>query len=273
MSDLSAFRAGLESRDTRGALTHKIDWANLAIWAQGALKREAKSMSRLRTAVGLIIAVGGGAAVVALVGFLLSRPGPNSTPLHAVVKGTIKTTHGTLPHAFLNLDTWPDSMAGEHGSDGGAHPDWVSYGPSTNLFVPAHSYVTVTIHQYDTGGQITNPFFSHVHGTVGGTEVIDGKTARGANPDSIGHTFTLRAAPTNQTTLFVSVPLPAVSDNAQPVKGSAYPKPHVVQFSFITGSKGTYVWNCEYPCGDGYYAFFGGPMGTRGYMSGTLTVG
>jgi hypothetical protein len=230
-------------------------------------------MSRLRTAVGLAIAIGGGAIVVALVGFLLSRPGPNSNPLHAIVKGTVKTAQGTLPHAFLNLQTWPDSMAGEHGSDGGAHPDWVSYGPSTNLFVPAHSYVTVTIHQYDSGGQITNPFFSHVHGTVGGTEIIDGKTEKGANPDSIGHTFTLRAAPTNQTNLFVSVPLPAVSDNAPVVKGTAYPKPHVIQFSFITGSKGEYVWNCEYPCGDGYYAFFGGPMGTRGYMSGTLTVG
>jgi hypothetical protein len=32
------------------------------------------------------------------------------------------------------------------------------------------------------------------------------------------------------------------------------------------------VWNCEYPCGDGTYAKFGGPMSARGYMSGTLTV-
>jgi hypothetical protein len=229
-------------------------------------------MSRLRTAVGLVIAIGGGALAVALVGFLLHRSGPNSQPYHASVKGTVKTAHGVLPHAFLNLQTWPDSMAGEHSSDGGAHPDWVSYGPSTNLYVPAHAYVTVTIKQYDSGGQITNPFFAKAHGTVGGTEIIDGKKATGTNPKSVGHTFTLRAAPTNQTPLFVSVPLPAVSDNAPVVKGTNYPAPHVVQFSFITGSKGHYVWNCEFPCGDGYYASFGGPMGTRGYMSGTLTV-
>ena len=68
------------------------------------------------------------------------------------------------------LATYPDSMAGEHGIDGGAHPDWVSYGPSTNLHVPAHSLVTVTIDQYDGGEKITNPYFAKVHGTVGGTD-------------------------------------------------------------------------------------------------------
>ncbi|MEO9140604.1 MAG: hypothetical protein ABI345_16270, partial [Jatrophihabitans sp.] len=89
----------------------------------------------------------------------------------------------------------------------------------------------------------------------------------------VGHTFTLHAAPTNQSPLFVSVPLPAQADTAPNAKGSAYPKPIVVTFSFVTGSAGKYVFNCEYPCGDGYYAKFGGPMATRGYMSGTLTVG
>jgi hypothetical protein len=46
----------------------------------------------------------------------------------------------------------------------------------------------------------------------------------------------------------------------------------VVRFSFMTGGPGKYVWNCEFPCGDGTYAKFGAPMSTRGYMSGTLTV-
>lgn len=230
-------------------------------------------MPRQRTIVGLLIAIGGGAAAVALVGYLLSRNGPNFTPLHATVKGTVHTAQGNLPHAFLNLSTYPDSMAGEHGTDGGAHPDWVSYGPSTNLFVPAHAYVTVTIKQYDSGDTITNPFFAAVHGTVGGTATVDGKSVDRINADSVGHTFTLHAAPTNQGALFVSVPLPALPDDAPVVKGSNYAAPHVVRFSFITKGKGEYVWNCEFPCGDGYYAKFGGPMSSRGYMSGTLTVG
>jgi hypothetical protein len=63
-----------------------------------------------------------------------------------------------------------------------------------------------------------------------------------------------------------------VADDAQNAPGSDYPAPHVVTFSFITGGKGEYIWNCEYPCGDGYYARFGGPMATQGYMSGTIDV-
>ena len=50
------------------------------------------------------------------------------------------------------------------------------------------------------------------------------------------------------------------------------PAPHVITFSFITAGPGEYVWQCEYPCGDGTYAKFGGPMSTQGYMSGTLIV-
>jgi hypothetical protein len=230
-------------------------------------------MTTLRTVVGSTLAVAGGMAVVALVGFLVSRPAPNSTPLHATVKGTVQAADGVLPHAFLQLASYPDSLAGEHGKSGGAHPDWVSYGPTTNLFVPAHAFVTVTIKQYDSGGQITNPYFAKVHGTVGGTVTVDGRTTTQVNPDAVGHTFTVHAEPTNQSPLFISVPLPAVSDTAPDVEGTNYPVPHIVQFSFITHGKGNYVWNCQYPCGDGFYANFGGPMSTGGYMSGTLTVG
>jgi hypothetical protein len=230
-------------------------------------------MPARQTIVGLAIAIGGGAVALVLIGTILHRSPPNSTPLSATVRGTIQTRAGTIPHAFLNLDTYPDSMAGEHGSDGGAHPDWVSFGPSTNLHVPAHALVTVTVRQYDGGERITNPYFAHVHGTIGDVMRVNGRLQTGTNPDAVGHTFTVHAAPTNQDPLFVSVPLPAVPDDRPIAKGSAYPPPNVVTFSFMTGGKGQYVWNCEFPCGDGYYAKFGGPMSTRGYMSGTLTVG
>ena len=48
--------------------------------------------------------------------------------------------------------------------------------------------------------------------------------------------------------------------------------PIVTTFSFYTGSKGEYVWNCEFPCGDGTYAKFGAAMSKYGYMSGKVTV-
>jgi hypothetical protein len=206
-----------------------------------------------------------GAAFVALMGLLLhQQPAP---AVAAAPQG------GTDSHqVFLHLSTYPDSMAGEHGKDGGPDPDWVSYGPTTTLTVPRNSLVTVTISQYDTGDVITNPWFAKVHGTVGGTETVNGKTVTKVDPSSIGHTFTLHAAPTAQDPLFVSAPLPALPDSAKPAAGSMYPKPNVVTFSFRTKGPGKYVWNCEFPCGDGTYAKFGGPMSTRGYMSGTLTV-
>jgi hypothetical protein len=225
-----------------------------------------------RPVLGLAITLGGAGVVLAVVAFGLSTKGPNNLRLDATVVGTAQTDQGTMKHATLKLASYPDSMAGEHGASGGAHPGWVSYGPSTNLHVPAHSLVTVTIAQYDAGEKITNPYFAKVHGTVDGTMTVDGKQETGTDPDAVGHTFTIHAAPGNQDPLFVSVPLPAVADDAPMAAGSDYPAPHVVVFSFVTGGPGQYVWNCEFPCGDGFYAKFGGPMATQGYMSGTLTV-
>ena len=216
--------------------------------------------------------VAAGVLVVVLAGTALARAGTTPGLLNATIKGTAQTPVGVLPHAFMELATYPDSLAGEHGPGGGSQPDWVSYGPTTNLSVPAHSLVTITIKQYDSGGTITNPYFATVHGTVDGTETVNGKTVTDVNSDAVGHTFTVHALPTNQDPLFVSVPLPALPDNAKPASGSNYPNPNVVTFSFVTGGPGNYVWNCEYPCGDGTYANFGGAMSTRGYMSGTLTV-
>ena len=228
-------------------------------------------MAVQRTLTGVGLSVLGGVAVVALTGAFLSHSSAQAGTLSATVNGTAQTPKGPLSHAFLNLATYPDSMAGEHGS-GGAHPDWVSYGPTSALRVPAHSLVTVTIKQYDGGETITNKYFAKVRGTVDGTMTVDGKVETQTDPDTVGHTFTIHAAPTNQDPLFVSIPLPAVADDAPVAAGSDYPAPHIVTFSFVTGGPGEYVWNCEFPCGDGYYAKFGGAMSTRGYMSGTLTV-
>lgn len=229
-------------------------------------------MGTARIYLKALAAVAAGVLVVALTGTTLSRAGTTPGLLGATIKGTATTPVGVLPHAFMELATYPDSLAGEHGADGGSKPNWVSYGPTTNLSAPAHSLVTITIKQYDTGGTITNPYFAKVHGTVNETMTVNGKPATQLNPDAIGHTFTIHALPTNQDPLFVSIPLPALPDDAKPAPGSAYPAPDVVTFSFVTGGPGQYVWNCEYPCGDGYYAKFGGPMSTRGYMSGTFTV-
>jgi len=145
----------------------------------------------MRMWAGVASAVVAGAAVVALSGALLSVTDQPPGQLRASVLGYVQTPSGRLPHAFLSIATYPDSLAGEHGPGGGAHPDWVSYGPTTNFEVPAHAVVTITVRQYDTGGTIYNPYFAQVHGTLGGTATVDGKTVTGINPNTVGHTFTL----------------------------------------------------------------------------------
>ena len=88
--------------------------------------------------------VAAGVLVVVLAGTALARAGTTPGLLNATIKGTAQTPVGVLPHAFMELATYQDSLAGEHGPGGGSQPDWVSYGPTTNLSVPAHSLVVGT---------------------------------------------------------------------------------------------------------------------------------
>lgn len=226
---------------------------------------------------GALVAVVAGAVLVGGLLFALRAQagvGPDNSvgPLtKAQITGSTQTAQGRLVTASLDLATYPDSKAGEHGPGGGPHPDWVSYGPSTNLWVPAHALVTVTIRQYDTPTTLLNPYFSAVRGTVGDRAYVDGQPLRKLAADGAGHTFTIHSIPTTgQPPLFVSVPLPGVPPSA-PALANGYPTPKVVTFSFVTGSSGRYVWQCFVPCGSG--ETFGGAMSTQGYMAGTLLVG
>jgi hypothetical protein len=225
-------------------------------------------VSAIGTVVVGVVVVGGSAFVL----HAAPKPPPTVT---ATVTNESSTVPGVTKTASLELSAYPDSEAITwRRSNGGVgpHPDWVSYGPSTVLQVPAHALITVTIKQYDSGEPIPNAWLAQVHGTVGGTATIDGKVVTGIDPNKVGHTFTIHNFPSSkQPTLFVSVPLPATPDDAKNVPGTNYAKPRVVTFQFVTGDAGTYAWNCEFPCGENY-ASFGGPMSTFGYMAGTLKV-
>ena len=209
-----------------------------------------------------------GVVVVGVVGGLLSWASPQSQfPVQsAEVRGTADTPKGVMPHAFLEISSWADSMAGNcHGDGGGAEPDWVTFCPTTNFQLPANSLITITVKQYDGGEVITNPFFAQVHGTVDGSATMNGKPFTQIDPAKVGHTFTLHSiSGAGQDEVFVSVPLQLTEDENV--------TPNVVEFSFYTGAAGTYYWNCEFPCGDGTLAKFGGPMSAQGYMAGVITV-
>jgi hypothetical protein len=159
-----------------------------------------------------------------------------------------------------------------------SHPSWVSYlvrtkgawVRNTDYTVPANSVVHVTIYQFDTPTGLRNPFLGQVQGTVGGVETVDGKPTNTVEPEEASHTF---AVPE----LGVFVPLPGVAEESKHLCEEAPCEPssmdhHTVTFSFRTGKKGRFRWQCFVPCGAGWYFGNGGPMQTYGYMDGFIDV-
>lgn len=139
----------------------------------------------------------------------------------------------------------------------GYDEDWPAYAPST-VVVPTNSLVTVTIRNYDLGDAALpkgSPF-STVQGMVGGVAYADGHAYSSLTPDKVAHTFTVPQIKLN-------VPVPG--DTAT---GKSYVEVH---FTFRTGATGSYTFECLAPCGTGDTGWQG-PMVTKGYMLGTLTV-
>jgi hypothetical protein len=177
----------------------------------------------------------------------------------------------------VTMSAFPDSFVC-HGSNGGpgggAHPEWVTYCPGTDIRVPAHAMVTMTIKQYDTGDSIPQGLVA-LRGTVGGVIEVNGKPVSRVDPANVAHTFTVRPIAGAEDGLpSVNVPLPGVPASApstELIAGHHYPKPVVIVFRLKTGAAGKYSWYCNLPCGGGKDGF-GRPMLTHGYMAGTLTV-
>jgi hypothetical protein len=158
------------------------------------------------------------------------------------------------------------------------HPTWVSYlikshGQwirSTDFTVPANSVVHVTLYEFDSETGLRNPFLSQVQGTIGGTMTVNGKTVNSVNPATVAHTF---AVPE----LGIFVPLQGISESAKNPCEEAPCEPsssdhNTITFTFRTGKKGRYHWQCFVPCAAGYLNGNGGPMQTLGYMDGFLDV-
>jgi hypothetical protein len=139
----------------------------------------------------------------------------------------------------------------------GMQKDWPAYSP-TNLVVPANSFVTVTLRDYDLGDTAlpANSPFTTVQGTVERQAFADGKAYSSLAPEKVAHTFTI-------SQLHINVPLPGDAPQGATVD--------TITFTFHTGKAGTYTFQCLDPCGTGSSGWEG-PMVTKGYMMGTLTV-
>src|SRR5579863_5059361 len=184
-----------------------------------------------------------------LVGFFVTRF-LNPTPPQITASTTSQTLEGK-PVVDFTLTT-----VGTIGY--GPHPEWVSYLPTTYLYVPAGSVVHMTIEQQDSASGLRNPYFSLVRGTIGDQMTVNGKVVQAIDPSLPAHTFTI-------PDLGVSVPLEGVSGSTTQ---------NVVEFDFVVpDQKGLFRWQCFVPCGAGTLYGNGGPMQTLGYMAGELQVG
>jgi hypothetical protein len=156
------------------------------------------------------------------------------------------------------------------------HPNWVSYlvrdggkwQRKTVWTLPANATIHVTIYNFDGASGLRNPFLGQPQGLVG-RELVDGKPLGAMAPDQPSHTF---AVPELGVLALVA---PVADDAKNPCDFApcAMSMAHrTITFTFRTGKKGRYRWQCFVPCAAGFVYGFGGPMQTVGYMDGFLNV-
>ena len=242
----------------------------------------------MRRYLGALVTVIVGLAVVVAVLVTLSETARIPKLFAAPANGVANVDGVNLKHVTLTLQTFPANPYEDPGwvqktfPDGmdngmpipqpGDNQDWVTYWPTTTFQVPAHSVVTIRIENYDGKSTLLNDFYNKPQGTFGNTITVDGKTMDQINSEDASHTFTIHSIPSSQQDwLYVSVPITGADDNAPADDWGMPNQPVVTEFSFETQGPGQYIWQCFDPCGAGFNGF-GGPMSTKGYMSGTIDV-
>lgn len=159
------------------------------------------------------------------------------------------------------------------------HPTWVSYYSVdansghwrhvTTYVLPAHSLIHVTIYNYDGQTGLRNPFLAQSQGTTTGNFQLDGKPTQAIGADGASHVFAIPQ-------LGVSVPVQGVADDAKnPCANAPCPltNDHTsTTFTFRTGDRGYFRWQCFVPCAAGFIGGVGGPMSQVGYMDGFIKV-
>ncbi len=214
-----------------------------------------------------VATLAGVAALAILIGVYVTFLTGGPTPYRVPTAGAPGTTQASLtlqtvaavgPKLSPN-ENWVSYLVREHGT----------WHRSTVWTLPANALIHVTVYQFDGKSGLRNPFLSQARGIVGGAFTLDGKTMKTINPDDASHTFAIPA-------FNVLVPLQGVDDNAKnqcDFAPCSMSNAHTtITFTFRTGKKGHYRWQCFVPCAAGFVYGFGGPMQTIGYMDGFVDV-
>ncbi len=155
----------------------------------------------------------------------------------------------------LSQDSVTESMVIQTGKMDG-HPGWPRYTHSS-WTVHLGQTVIIRITSYDDGAAPltgAQTMFTHVQGTVGGFESVDGRPVRSVPNQDVAHTFTVVG-------LGLNLPIPAA-----PTGGSV-----TVVARFVATRTGSFVWQCYAPCGSGSNSM-GGAMSTMRWMEGRVEV-
>ena len=115
-------------------------------------------MGLILTFVIAFVAIGGVAAFF-ISQYYTSPSYPNGVQV-AQSLGTVDVNGQSVPHVALKFQTYPDASETVGGKPvhPGGNPSWPAYAFSNEYQVPAHSLVTVTVRQYDSGGSLNNPW-------------------------------------------------------------------------------------------------------------------
>jgi hypothetical protein len=176
------------------------------------------------------------AGLVTGAGFLGAFAGPVSAAGHpaATAKHHVAVIHKTL---VIKNTKWPQFVP-------------------ARFSIKAGETVVLTIKNYDPGASdMKGSPYAKVTGVIGNFEKVNGKKVHAVAGNRIAHTFTVPA-------LNLNLPIPAA-----PAKG-----PITVTATFVVHKTGDFSWQCMAPCGTGPTGW-GGPMVTKGYMTGTMDVG
>jgi hypothetical protein len=209
--------------------------------------------------------VGGVLVVAVLIGvyvaLLTNGPTPYRPPVTTSAGGktvnlTLETVAAVGPQLSPN-ENWVSYLVRENGV----------WHRSTVWTLPANTTVHVTIYNFDGKSGLRNPFLAQARGVE--SFAVNGKPTKLIAPDDASHTFAI-------PDYGVLVPILGVDDNAKNQCGYA-PCPlsnahNTITFTFHTGKKGHYRWQCFVPCAAGFVYGFGGPMQTIGYMDGYVDV-
>lgn len=211
-------------------------------------------------AIGVLVVAG---LIAAYVVFLTGGPTPFRPPAAQASGGktvslTLQTVAAVGPKLAPNKN-WVSYLIKENGK-------WTR---STVWTLPANATVHVTILNFDGQSGLRNPFLAQARGIVGGKFTLNGKAMSSIKPDEASHTFAI-------PDFNLIVPIHGIADDAKNQCEYAPCDPSMahdtITFTFHTGKKGHYRWQCFVPCAAGFVYGFGGPMQTIGYMDGFVNV-